>query len=282
MSSNTKAGLERSCAADRIDALSGADGFEGIEATFAGEAFAPHRHNTYAIGTTLHGVQRFQYRGVKRASLPGQVIVLHPDEVHDGEAGTEAGFHYRMIYIRPSLISEALAGRSRSLPFVAETILDDAPLRDAVQATFADRDEHAPIADDEIVTALADALLRHDQSAERGSRTAADLPALERVRAFLDAECTRTVRSEELEALAGHSRFSLARQFRSVTGTSLYRYSIMRRLDRARSMLAANHPCVEVAIACGFADQAHFTRHFKAAYGLPPGRWVQLSRAAQD
>ena len=45
----------------------------------------------------LAGVQSFQYYNTKRHCLPGKTIVLHPDELHDGEAGTEAGFHYRRI-----------------------------------------------------------------------------------------------------------------------------------------------------------------------------------------
>jgi AraC-like DNA-binding protein len=39
-------------------------------------------------------------------------------------------------------------------------------------------------------------------------------------------------------------------------------------------------PLVEVALAAGFADQAHFTRLFAAAYGLTPGRYVRLHATA--
>ena len=42
-----------------------------------------HRHDTYAIGCTLAGVQSFHYRRGLRHSLPGGVLVLHPDEAHD-------------------------------------------------------------------------------------------------------------------------------------------------------------------------------------------------------
>jgi hypothetical protein len=45
---------------------------------------------------TPSGVQSFWYRGgAQRASLSDQIIVLHPDEVHDGGAGTETGLRYR-------------------------------------------------------------------------------------------------------------------------------------------------------------------------------------------
>src|ERR671926_1393025 len=97
-------------------------GIERMEARFLGRAFAPHRHDTYAIGVTLSGVQAFRYRGAWRCCLPGQCHVLHPDELHDGEAGGDAGFAYRIAYIDPALIQQSLGGRP--LPFVADPIVD--------------------------------------------------------------------------------------------------------------------------------------------------------------
>ena len=54
-------------------------GIERIEAWFQGKAYAMHRHDTYAIGRTLAGVQRFSYRRGQRNSLPGNTMILHPD-----------------------------------------------------------------------------------------------------------------------------------------------------------------------------------------------------------
>src|SRR5438270_3866854 len=90
-------GLERSCT-NSIRFGAGAAGVERAEACLSTCAFEPHRHDTYAIGITLAGVQTFHYRGERRVALPGQVHVLHPDETHDGAAGTDAGFRYRIVY----------------------------------------------------------------------------------------------------------------------------------------------------------------------------------------
>jgi AraC-like DNA-binding protein len=99
---------------------------------------------------------------------------------------------------------------------------------------------------------------------------------VERARAFLEAETTRVVRSAELEAISGLSRYELARQFRLVCGTSPYRYSLMRRLEAARGAIARQRPLADVALESGFADQAHLTRRFGAAYGLTPAQYRAL------
>ncbi len=103
-----------------------------------------------------------------------------------------------------------------------------------------------------------------------------DVRATERARQFLDAERTRVVHSTELESITGLSRYDLSRQFRIMFGTSPYRYLLMRRLEFARERIHQERPLVEIACDAGFADQAHFTRAFKSAFGLTPARYREL------
>jgi AraC-like DNA-binding protein len=248
-----------------------AHGIERIEAFFGGHGFDPHRHDTYAIGYTIDGVQAFRYRGAAQASLPGQVFVLHPDEVHDGRAGTPAGFRYRILYVAPHLIRAALG--SAPLPFVSVPVSNDRRLAAALMPALADLD--APLEDlqrEEIILEIAEALAAADSSIARPALSARHLRAVDRARAFLDAEAG-TATSAALEQATGLGRYALARHFRACLGTSPYRYLVMRRLDRARTLIRRGLPLAEAAIASGFADQSHMTRQFKRAYGLAPGRW---------
>src|SRR4029077_10129715 len=95
------AGLERS-GGRRLDSIRfgpKAYGVERAEVYLSTCAFEPHRHDMYAIGVSVSGVQIFRSRGSRRICLPGQLHVLHPDETHDGAAGTHDGFGYRILYI---------------------------------------------------------------------------------------------------------------------------------------------------------------------------------------
>ncbi len=136
------AGLERSCEARRSDWLRSRelpDGVQVLQAWFAGHGFDKHRHDTYAIGLTDVGVQAFDYRGVAEISTPGQVVVLHPDETHDGRAGTPDGFGYRIVYVAPARIHEAaraIRGRPCALPFAREPVTADETLASTIEAAF--------------------------------------------------------------------------------------------------------------------------------------------------
>lgn len=252
-------------------------GIARIGARFHGQAYAPHRHDTYSLGITLHGVQTFAYRGASRASLPGQILVLHPDEVHDGAAGTEAGLVYRMLYLEPALLQEAMGSGFSSLPFVRDPVIDDPRFRAALAAPLEDLESHVDdLLRDQFVAATADALRRHAGLPVRPAG-AFDMGAVRRARDFLRENAALSIRSQDLEAVSGLDRFSLSRQFRALSGTSPHRYLTMRRLDRARDMIAAGDALSDVAIAAGFADQSHLNRQFKKAYGLTPGAWSRLS-----
>lgn len=255
-------------------------GVELLRAWFAGKAYEKHRHDTYAIGVTDCGVQVFDYRGAVQASTPRQVTVLYPDEVHDGRAGTDEGFGYRIVYVEPSHLSDALrvlCGRAYPLPFIDEPVLANAKLSQAVQGAFQSQSPLESLAVDSLIVDLAEGLM----AAERGygrsvASPRADVHAVECARHFLNAERTRVVHSRELESITGLTRYDLARQFKLVLGTSPYRYLLMRRLEFARQRIHVERPLVEVACEAGFADQAHFTRAFKSAFGLTPARYRAL------
>src|SRR5262249_34519115 len=133
-----------------------------------------------------------------------------------------------------------------------------------------------PLAVDAVLLDVADGLIAAETGAGPFASRRVDVAAVGRGREFLDAERTRGVRSSELGAITGLRRYEPARQFRLLLGTSPHRYLVMRRLELARDRMHADRPLAEVAYDAGFADQAHFTRAFKRAFGLTPARYRTL------
>nr|WP_255761708.1 AraC family transcriptional regulator [Halomonas alkalisoli] len=68
-----------------------------------------------------------------------------------------------------------------------------------------------------------------------------------------------------------------ARQFRALTGLSPHEWLVRQRLARARELLQVGGVSLtEVALACGFADSAHFSRSFRKQHDVSPSEWRRL------
>jgi AraC-like DNA-binding protein len=222
-------------------------------------------------------VQTFRYRGARRVCLPGQLHILHPDETHDGAAATNTGFGYRILYLAPELIRDALGGRV--LPFVADPVQDLNPASQGMAGLVADIDE--PVSDlgrAEIAVTIADAL-----SGQPGyDRAGIDVTAAGLAREFLAAHAREQTPASALEKITGTDRFTLARHFRRAFGTSPDRYRTRRRLDLARAAIESEIPLAQAAADAGFADQSHMTRQFRQAYALTPARWANAIRTGLE
>ncbi|MGN8345762.1 AraC family transcriptional regulator [Pseudomonas sp. SMV71] len=248
---------------------------ERIEAYFSGHGYNAHRHDTYAIGVTLSGVQSFNYRHSKRHSQPGGTIVLHPDEIHDGEAGTSDGFRYRMFYIEPSVIQQVLGGKP--LPFIEGGLSSDPRLNIATRRLLSSIDHSLdPLEEEDAIYDVAQAL---DLAAgNRRGRRMIDYPAAERARLFIHDVLDQVITLDDLVQASGRDRWSLSRDFRALYGTSPYRYITQRRLNEARRLAFQGMAWSEVALACGFFDQSHMTRLHTQAFGISPARWLNMLR----
>ncbi|MGE8302908.1 MAG: AraC family transcriptional regulator [Pseudomonas kermanshahensis] len=251
---------------------------ERIEAWFGSHGYDPHRHDTYSIGRTLAGVQSFHYKGTLCHGVPGNTLVLHPDEVHDGMAGTDAGFRYRMAYIDPALIQNVLSGEP--LPFIAGGLSSDPRLYRASEA-FVQALDHPleTLEEQDAVYDLAMAL-RAVGGKPRG-RKRLDYRSAERARAFIMEHLHLGITLEMLEQASGREQWSLSRDFRALYGTSPYRFVTLRRLDTVRRLMLDGFSLVDAALAAGFHDQSHMTRHFTRCYGVSPLRWLERLRPAR-
>lgn len=92
----------------------------------------------------------------------------------------------------------------------------------------------------------------------------------------IHGETPLAVLATECGLSVGH----FSRAFRQSTGTSPHRWLLQHRIDRAMDYLhGAELSLNDIALACGFADQSHFTRVFARLVGISPGAWRRSTRS---
>jgi AraC-like DNA-binding protein len=98
-----------------------------------------------------------------------------------------------------------------------------------------------------------------------------------RAKEMLAADLADATRLAEVAAACGLSSDHFSRAFRRSTGLPPHAWLLQARVERAMTLLTQRRqPLSEIALACGFVDQSHFTRVFAGRVGATPGAWRSM------
>lgn len=163
--------------------------------------------------------------------------------------------------------------------------VDDPVITSAVDAVRFEADQPAlggGLYVEAIASQLALHLLRHYSSVSfRDPADSSGLSSRQKkaIVDYIESRLDQTIDLESLARAAGLGLWSFNRRFRETFGCAPYAFVIERRIIRARSLIeGSNQPLKQVAAACGFNDQAHMTRLFKARVKTTPGALRRESR----
>ena len=95
-----------------------------------------------------------------------------------------------------------------------------------------------------------------------------------RVLAHIEVNLATPIRNKDLAAIVRLSEYHFNVAFRRSVGDSPHEYIIRRRMERSQGlMLSTEKSLSEIALECGLADKAHFSRLFRRIVGDTPAAW---------
>ena len=138
---------------------------------------------------------------------------------------------------------------------------------------FRDVDTVSPLAVEGVALEILAAICRRSDPSDHVS--AHHLPGwLRAARDLMRDRYSETMTLDDLAGQVGVHPVHLARTFRKRFRCSLGEYQRRLRVERAsHELVATRRPLADIALIVGFADQAHFSRVFKARTGLTPGKF---------
>jgi len=101
-----------------------------------------------------------------------------------------------------------------------------------------------------------------------------------RVREHIEKNIGDPILVSDLSALVQLSEAYFARAFKRTYGNTPHSYVLGRRVDQASQLLLNGHASIsDIAVECGFTDQAHLCRQFRLRMGQSPAAWRREARS---
>ena len=246
---------------------------EVFHAEMLAYSYPPHSHDVWTILMVDDGVVRYDLDRRSSFAERGSVNVLPPDVVHDGSP-VGSGFRKRVLYLDSLWLDNTLIGSA-----VDHSVIADQQLRAAVHAAHAALERRDDLDAEMRIAFAVERIVQHLRPADVAS-TAPAASAAVALRQFLDDRPFDSATLHDAAAHVGRSVTHLARSFTSAFGISPHAYVTGRRVDAARRLLLDGMPAATVAVAVGFHDQAHLTRHFRRHTSTTPARFAASGPSA--
>jgi AraC-like DNA-binding protein len=250
-----------------------------IAADYKKFAFQRHYHLDFHIGLITQGLQKFHHKGSSHKVGNGQIVIMPPDELHDGYAMFESGYQSRVFSIEPHWFSEMadLKQNGQIISFNQLIISDPGLFSQLVNL-------HNLLMSQNVSQLMKDCLPLegfHRLFDRFGSqRRAKPIPlgnkSVEILKEYLLANLDQPVQLKQLSDLCDLSPTQFQRHFKARMSITPYAWLTCLRLEHSMKLLKSGVCSTEAAYQVGYYDQAHFSKAFKHCYGISPS---QIKRA---
>ncbi|UUM30685.1 AraC family transcriptional regulator [Vibrio japonicus] len=248
-----------------------------IDANYQKFAFQRHYHLDFHIGLITDGQQKFHYQGCSYQVGSGQIVIMPPDELHDGHSLLDSGYQVKVFSIDPQWLSDlAELKRPGNTISFSELIIHDPGVFKPLARL------HHSLTQNNISQLAKDCLpyegfsqlfTRYGALAQKAAIPLGQ-QSVNTLKEYLMENLDQPVRLEQLSELCQLSPTQFQRHFKARVGLTPYAWLSRLRLEKGMRLLKSGLCGTEVAHQIGFYDQAHFSKAFKATYGVSPSQFI--------
>lgn len=237
-------------------------------------------HTRYAFTACVSVTSGVRYRGMEDNLVDRCVMVLEPGETHFNTYVAKPA-EFKVFFIDPQPLADCVRelGRPGSLHFAPAPIISDPQLFPLLYGLCTSIEEggHDGLELQSLFAVCLMAFGRHAERRPRALEARNGKLAIERAKTYLQDRFDESVSLQELAAVARLSQFHLVHTFTKHMGVPPHAYQVHVRVERARALLQQGMSSANAATSVGFADQSHFTRHFKRIMRVTPSEYAHAT-----
>ncbi|MBE6982856.1 MAG: helix-turn-helix domain-containing protein [Ruminococcaceae bacterium] len=251
-----------------------------------------HHHDFFEVYFLLSGEVSFRVEGRTYTLLPGDILLINPQELHQALIDRDTIYERMVLWIDRGYLAE-LSARGMDLGACFDDRLpthtnrlhpgktqraEMQSLLEKLASEFYGEDwGNNQYAEGLLIQFLVE-VNRLALAEQKKQSKEEETDFVDRVLSYIASHYTEEINLEQLAGIFYVSKYHLSHEFSKRVGTGIYRYIMFRRLMHARELLENGVPPGEVYQQCGFGDYANFYRSFKSFYGVSPREYTQGER----
>lgn len=253
-------------------------------------AFQLHVHEKYELFLFLRGDAAFFVEGNEYALEPGGLLLMHPGETHRLIVRSDTPYERVVFHFDGALLRDTDPAGMLLLPFqhapgqqnyfppgtlepeLLSFFLDQLPCAEQAVVLSPSQELTARVALPALLLSLREKIAQRRSGPEGLAASAT---------AYINRHLTETWALEDLAAQLFVSKAYLNKKFKEATGTTVWQYVIVKRLQNARQRIVSGEPIHTVFDESGFGDYATFFKRYRERFGVSPRADQAAAKAAR-
>jgi AraC-like DNA-binding protein len=246
---------------------------------FHNYGFDKHIHEDFAIGVIEKGSINAFVDGSTRKIDKSSIMTINPDTAHSNLPFENSSYSQSAIYLNPSFIKTILKENFKSQQLYFKSgLLEDEKLANKFSTLALDYENNELSTIDyecQLVEIINQILLKNTLVKEQKNLTKYDI-AVYKAKEFMQDNLALNLTLDDISKELDISKYHFLRLFKECTYFSPHTYLMLKRVEKAKQLLAKGDSLISIAFSCGFNDQSHLNRRFKEFVGLTPGEYQKF------
>lgn len=241
-------------------------------------AFESHKHvhEEYTITLVQAGEMNTFIDGFSHNFKESTILTINPDKVHACKTEKKIGYKYNSVYFKPSFLDHIFQNDSLSKNiYFDKNTLENKNLYERFCSLIL-QDEKCLISTFDFECEFIDILkeIMHLNSTTHININSKHHDSIiKKAKEYMNDNFHLELTLDDIVQELEISKYHFIKIFKEIMHVSPHTYLMLKRVEKAKQALQKGESLINTAYNCGFNDQSHLNRRFKAITGLTPGSY---------